>query len=302
MAAGRGRVDPPQYDQWLAELDAANGGGQDSFGPVPSAPAANVPTSIRQLEDELKLLHWHKLANESALKAAIIRTKRVKGRDRDRSAARPAGDPERAAWLQAIVADEQAKPLEVDDAFLEAFRQREEEKQRRLEAEVAQHIDTLQMLKGRLVRQAKEDKRRQQLAVATRALGPDPKSLTDYEQRGATAVFGLTALARADGDADADGDVDAEAKAGTGAWAAADTLGSAGDLSFTGGGGGGGGAMESLGRLVDLESRIAALETAERSAGGRAGAPGTPGSIASSGRYLPDAAVSLLLRPALSGP
>ena len=33
---------------------------------------------IKELEQEMKLLHWHKLANEGALKAALIRTKKLK--------------------------------------------------------------------------------------------------------------------------------------------------------------------------------------------------------------------------------
>ena len=41
---------------------------------------------IKSLEAELKLLRWHKLANESALKAAIIKekqTKRIGSSDRN---------------------------------------------------------------------------------------------------------------------------------------------------------------------------------------------------------------------------
>ena len=36
---------------------------------------------MEELANEMKLLNWHKLANEAALKAALIRTKRLKARD-----------------------------------------------------------------------------------------------------------------------------------------------------------------------------------------------------------------------------
>ena len=38
--------------------------------------------TVKNLEAELKLLRWHKLANESALKAAILKDKQIKSNDR----------------------------------------------------------------------------------------------------------------------------------------------------------------------------------------------------------------------------
>jgi hypothetical protein len=35
-------------------------------------------SQLAELEQEMKLLQWHKLANEAALKAALIRTKKLK--------------------------------------------------------------------------------------------------------------------------------------------------------------------------------------------------------------------------------
>jgi len=263
MAAGAG-VDPPQYDQWLAELDAANGGDPVGAPPTAGHAASTGPgegmESIQQLENELKLLHWHKLANESALKAAILRTKRVRGRDKDRSSTQTAQAGERAAWLRQIVADEQAKPLDVNDDFLESFRHREEEKQRRLEQEVSHHIDTLHKLKGRLLKQDREDRRRRELAAASRALGPEPQSLEEFERRGPTAIFGLTETG---GAAAASEGPESKVPASSPARAT--------------------GAMVSLGRLVELESRIAALESTD-ALSVRSGAPGTPGSVAGSRR------------------
>ena len=44
--------------------------------------ASGGMTRLEQLEHEMKLLSWHKLANEAALKAAIIRTKNLKQHDK----------------------------------------------------------------------------------------------------------------------------------------------------------------------------------------------------------------------------
>ena len=35
-------------------------------------------SQLAELEQEMKLLQWHKLANEAALKAALIRTRKLK--------------------------------------------------------------------------------------------------------------------------------------------------------------------------------------------------------------------------------
>ena len=47
-------------------------------GGTGSAAAGGHGADIDELEQEMKLLHWHKLANEAALKAALIRTKKLK--------------------------------------------------------------------------------------------------------------------------------------------------------------------------------------------------------------------------------
>ena len=66
---------------WMEEFDAfenpssnaARGAAGKSGGPK-----RRNASQIEELEQEMKLLHWHKLANEAALKAALIRTKKLK--------------------------------------------------------------------------------------------------------------------------------------------------------------------------------------------------------------------------------
>jgi len=60
-------------------------------------------TPKMQLEQELKLLHWHKLANEASLKAAIIRTKRVRGKDPDRGKLVAERQQKKAVWLKQVI-------------------------------------------------------------------------------------------------------------------------------------------------------------------------------------------------------
>ena len=52
----------------------SGGSGAASTRSVRKAPLSQ----LAELEQEMKLLQWHKLANEAALKAALIRTRKLK--------------------------------------------------------------------------------------------------------------------------------------------------------------------------------------------------------------------------------
>ena len=65
-----------------------------------------------QLEAEMKLLNWHKLANETALKAALMKTKQMKEADR-REKRNAESLRSKAAWMQRVIEEEQ-----VPDKFL----------------------------------------------------------------------------------------------------------------------------------------------------------------------------------------
>lgn len=83
----------------------------------------------------MKLLHWHKLANEAALKAALIRSKRLKGRD-NKVIIQESKQQERAVWIQKVLEEEQQKPLEVTDDFI----RQHEERERRNEEKLAHQV------------------------------------------------------------------------------------------------------------------------------------------------------------------
>ncbi len=93
------------------------------------------PTVVEELEQEMKLLHWHKLANEAALKAALIRSKRVKAKDNP-VVAQSQAQQERALWIQKTLEEEQQKPLQVTDDFVRNHKEREAKDEQRLAAEV----------------------------------------------------------------------------------------------------------------------------------------------------------------------
>lgn len=77
--------------------------------------------SVKSLEAELKLLRWHKLANESALKAAILKDKQTKRSDDVLRLL----DGSKSLRLNAVIKDEKSKDLIVDEAFV--IKQREYE-------------------------------------------------------------------------------------------------------------------------------------------------------------------------------
>jgi hypothetical protein len=97
---------------------------------------SRAPSLLEELEQEMKLLHWHKLANEAALKAALIRSKRLKARD-NKVILQEAKQQERAVWIQKVLEEEQQKPLEVTDDFIRGYEAREQRNQEKLAQEVA---------------------------------------------------------------------------------------------------------------------------------------------------------------------
>ena len=106
---------------------------------------------MRELEQEMKLLRWHKLANEAALKAAIIRTRRLKDQDIAQELGKVEAD-EKLMWMQQIIEEEQGKPIEVNEAFIEEFRRNEEADNDRMKRKAEQPVESLRRLTVRLLK------------------------------------------------------------------------------------------------------------------------------------------------------
>ena len=151
---------------WTQEFDGfaettptqsgAMGGGLNGDLRNSGQPKTRNQQQIEELEQELKLLHWHKLANEAALKAALIRTKKLKEQDSGRAVVETR--KEMAQRMQQIIEEEQAKPLEVTEDFILKYEAQQREQEERLEEEVQRHIESLQRIKSNL--KQKEEMRR----------------------------------------------------------------------------------------------------------------------------------------------
>ncbi|KAH7485248.1 hypothetical protein KRP22_006413 [Phytophthora ramorum] len=132
--------------------------------PRGASTASAAPISqAEELQQEMKLLNWHKLANEAALKAAIIKTNKIKQEDSQFASAFTQGErEEREQRAQQIIEEEQLKPLQVNTEFfrnLEAKGQRDEAK---LDDDVQRHIQHLRKLKESMTQREDMQRRRQQ--------------------------------------------------------------------------------------------------------------------------------------------
>ncbi|OQR96288.1 hypothetical protein THRCLA_07335 [Thraustotheca clavata] len=102
-------------------------------------------SQMEEIKQEMKLLNWHKLANEAALKAALIKTKKLKREDARHTSVYEA--EERLERLQQIQEEESMKPLEVTADFIRQYEEEERREEIRLEQKVARHINCLKKLK-----------------------------------------------------------------------------------------------------------------------------------------------------------
>ena len=89
-----------------------SGEGGDGLATKFAAAGAN-PTAIavEKLEGELKLLQWHKLANEAAIKAALHKAKQMHDEPRLPEVCEISKETQK---LQQLIEEEQLKPLEVN--------------------------------------------------------------------------------------------------------------------------------------------------------------------------------------------
>jgi len=112
---------------------------------------------IAELEQEMRLLKWHKVANDAALKAALIRTKKL--RSTSKEAIRRQRLREKALWMRQVIEEEQMKPLHMNEDFVRNFVVQEKDQKERLEKDVWRNIRTLNKLKSALS-QREETQRR----------------------------------------------------------------------------------------------------------------------------------------------
>ena len=81
--------------------------------------------TLEQLDAEMKLLRWHKLANESALHAALLRTKRMRNNDQLRASTADANGDGRSHRIRRLVEEERSKPLLMSKDIAKKLREEE---------------------------------------------------------------------------------------------------------------------------------------------------------------------------------
>lgn len=114
---------------------------------------------IEKLKEQLKLLQWHKAANEAALKAAITKAKKLKVKDKYAMLSKI--NHEERVWRKKVMDDEWEKPLQVSYDYFTDFKTRKEFDEERLDDEVRIHIENLKKLKITLKFKEDEHMRRE---------------------------------------------------------------------------------------------------------------------------------------------
>mmetsp|Transcript_518 Transcript_518/g.1211 ORF Transcript_518/g.1211 Transcript_518/m.1211 type:complete len:510 (+) Transcript_518:197-1726(+) len=134
---------------WVEEFSNFQGGagGVTTGGGMKSTYAPQKQTRTEKIQAELKLLEWHKLANDAALKAALMQTKNLREKTPEMNETTNAANTKR---IRQIVTNEQTKPLEVTRDFVLRYEQSEIKNSERLTEQVERHISTLRGIREKL--------------------------------------------------------------------------------------------------------------------------------------------------------
>lgn len=137
-------------NSWVEDFNSFQGS-QGNSVVVPGKIVKRSPTKAEAIEAELKLLEWHKMANDAAMKAALVQTKAMKATDHgNKKTVTPQFKEDDKRWMRKVINEENAKPLEVSRDFVLDYERREKENSERLSSQVEQHIHTLRNLRGKL--------------------------------------------------------------------------------------------------------------------------------------------------------
>jgi len=128
---------------WVSEFESTADGGRS----VEGKSHKRALSRKEKIQEELKLLEWHKMANEAALKAALLQTKNLKSHVPEHLPVHTVDD---ARWIKKVIEQEHIKPLEVSKDYVLEYERREKENQERLAAQVERHISTLKTLREKL--------------------------------------------------------------------------------------------------------------------------------------------------------
>lgn len=131
---------------WVEEFNEFQGGVTPGGG-MKSNYAPMKQSRTEKIKAELQLLEWHKLANDAALKAALMQTKNVRETTPE---ANESTNDINTKRIRQIVTNEQTKPLEVTRDFVLKYEQKEIKNSERLTEQVERHISTLRSIREKL--------------------------------------------------------------------------------------------------------------------------------------------------------
>lgn len=134
---------------WVEEFSnfQGGGGGVTTGGTMKSNFAPSKQTRTEKIQAELKLLEWHKLANDAALKAALMQTKSLREVTPEVNVSTNAANTKR---IRQVITNEQTKPLEVTKDFVLKYELNEIKNSERLTEQVERHISTLRSIREKL--------------------------------------------------------------------------------------------------------------------------------------------------------
>ena len=138
------------------EAETADGK-MSTLPPAPGASPRVVPGGIQEYSSttqqdsvahELRMLNWYKLANEAAMKAALVKQKRFKEVPRYNPAAERVR--QRASWMEQVIAEEQNKPLELPSDRYTKLLQRESAEREKQTEKAHERYQQIRKLKSEL--------------------------------------------------------------------------------------------------------------------------------------------------------
>ena len=100
-----------------------------------------------QLQQQLMFLRWRKCQTGAKMRKILADTKRFKNMDETQIAQNTSLLEERSSWMQEVVESEMARPLEVDDDYIQGYIQESMMSAKRLEKDTECHLTNVQKLK-----------------------------------------------------------------------------------------------------------------------------------------------------------
>lgn len=99
----------------------------------------------------MKLLKWHKLANESAIQAALLRTKNLKKIDQRKKIEEEHQErEERKIRFQIIIEEEKAKPIELEKDLKKSYSEKYSKMQSSRELSKERRLVQLEQMKTKM--------------------------------------------------------------------------------------------------------------------------------------------------------